>query len=39
MNTQPHFEELLKLLEENQVEYVIVTNEAAILACNNQLQK
>jgi len=24
MNTQPHFEELLKLLEENQVEYVIV---------------
>ena len=24
MNTQPHFEELLKLLENNQVEYVIV---------------
>ena len=24
MNTQPHFEELLKLLEKNKVEYVIV---------------
>ncbi|HZH72429.1 MAG TPA: nucleotidyltransferase [Mariniphaga sp.] len=24
MNTQPHFEELLRLLEENKVEYVIV---------------
>lgn len=24
MNIQPHFEELLRLLEENKVEYVIV---------------